>query len=103
MRLQVLEPDYLDLHRNGVVTAGGGQIIDGIEFDKQGRRVAYWLFTSHPGSARLMTTQFASVRVPADRVLHIYRVDRPGQVRGVPWLARRSRASRTSTTSRTPS
>jgi capsid protein len=34
-----------------------------------------------------MTTQFASVRVPAERVLHIYRVDRPGQVRGVPWLA----------------
>jgi lambda family phage portal protein len=87
MRLQVLEPDYLDLHRNGVVTAGGGQIIDGIEFDKQGRRIAYWLYTSHPGSARLSTTQFASVRVPADRVLHIYRVDRPGQVRGVPWLS----------------
>jgi capsid protein len=24
---------------------------------------------------------------PADRVLHVFRVDRPGQIRGVPWLA----------------
>jgi lambda family phage portal protein len=87
MRLQVLEPDYLDTNRNGLAAISGGPIIDGVEFDKQGRRVAYWLFTSHPGGQRLMTTRFESVRVPAERVLHIYRVDRPGQVRGVPWLA----------------
>lgn len=87
MRLQVLEPDYLDIHRNGLPAPGGGKIIDGVEFDEQGRRVAYWLFTSHPGSQRMMTTRFESVRTPADRVLHIYRVDRAGQVRGVPWLA----------------
>lgn len=87
MRIQVLEPDYLDTSRNGIRGEAGGPIIDGVEFDKKGRRVAYWLFTSHPGGVRLMTTQFASVRVPADRVLHIYRVDRPGQVRGVPWMA----------------
>ncbi len=85
MRLQVLEPDYLDTSRNGITT--GGQIIDGIEFDKQGHRVAYWLFTAHPGGRSLVRTRFESMRVPADRVLHVYRVDRPGQTRGVPWLA----------------
>lgn len=87
MRLHVLEPDYLDANRNGV-TEQGNPIIDGVEFDKLGRRVAYWLFGAHPG-ARLVTTKlkFGSMRVPADRVLHVYRVDRPGQVRGVPWLA----------------
>lgn len=87
MRLQVLEPDYLDHTRNGLPSSNGGQIIDGVEFDKLGRRVAYWLFTSHPGSQRLATGGYGSTRVPADKVLHIYRVDRPGQVRGVPWLA----------------
>lgn len=87
LRLRVLEPDYIDTNRNGIVGPGGGPIYSGIEFDKFGRRVAYWLFTSHPGGLRLQTTQFASVRVPADRVLHVYRVDRPGQIRGVPWLA----------------
>ena len=86
MRVQVLEPDYLDMSRNGMIGPSGGQIIQGIEFDKQGRRTAYWLFTAHPGSAA-MNSRFESVRTPADRVLHIYRVDRPGQVRGVPWLA----------------
>lgn len=87
MRLQVLEPDYLDTNRNGIVVAGGGPIIDGVEFDLQGRRVAYWLFTSHPGGRRLATTKFESQRVPADRVLHVFHVERPGQVRGVSWLA----------------
>lgn len=87
MRLQVLEPDYLDTNRNGIAGEGGGPIIDGIEFDSQGRRVAYWLFTSHPGSRRLATTRFESQRVDAARVLHVYRVERPGQVRGVSWLA----------------
>lgn len=87
MRLQVLEPDYLDTSRNGFIGDGGGPVIDGVEFDKRGRRVAYWLFSSHPGGVQVATSQFASLRIPADRVLHIYRVDRPGQVRGVPWLA----------------
>jgi lambda family phage portal protein len=87
LRLQVLEPDYIDTTRNGIVGADGGPTYQGIEFDRFGRRVAYWMFTSHPGGLRLQTTQFYSVRVPADRVIHIYRVDRPGQIRGVPWLA----------------
>jgi lambda family phage portal protein len=85
LRLQVLEPDYLDVSRSADIS-GGGKIVDGVEFDKQGRRVAYWLFTSHPGAMRFMN-RFESVRVPAERVLHVYRLDRPGQVRGVAWLA----------------
>lgn len=87
LRIQVLEPDYLDHTRTGVLAEGGGPLRDGIEFDKNGRRVAYWLHTSHPGSNRITTANLASVRVPAERVLHVYRVDRPGQDRGVPWLA----------------
>lgn len=87
LRLQVLEPDYLDSNKHGLTTPEGGTIIGGVEFDQRGRRVAYWLYTSHPGSNGLTFTRFDSVRVPADRVLHVYQVDRPGQVRGVPWLA----------------
>lgn len=87
MRIHVVEPDYIDTNRNGIVGELGGPIIDGVEFDKLGRRVAYWLYTVHPGSQRLWTQKFQSIRTPADRVLHIYRVDRPGQIRGVSWLA----------------
>jgi lambda family phage portal protein len=86
MRIQVLEPDYIDISRTGV-TFDGNKIFDGVEFDARGRRVAYWLFTSHPGGQRVMTSRFESVRTPADRVCHVFHVDRPGQIRGVSWLA----------------
>lgn len=86
-RIQLLEPDYLDTSKHGIKTATGGKIIGGVEFDSQGRRVAYWMYTSHPGSQGLVASSFGSTRVPADRVLHAYEVERPGQVRGVPWLA----------------
>lgn len=81
IQLQILEPDYIDTLKDGIPTVGGGEIIQGIEFDAQGKRVAYWLYDRHPGDSRW---HGVSKRVPSDDVLHIYTVDRPGQVRGVP-------------------
>ena len=85
LRIRVLEPDYLDVARDGQLD-NGGQVIAGVEFDQRGRRVAYWLYEDHPGGRMRMSTRFASRRVAAADVLHIYRVERPGQVRGIPWL-----------------
>ncbi len=81
IQLQVLEPDYLDHTRDGLAVVGGGEIIQGIEVDKNGKRAAYWLYERHPGDNRLYGM---SKRVPAEDVLHIYTVDRPGQMRGLP-------------------
>lgn len=88
LQLQVLEADFLDLGKTG--TNGANIIIQGVEFDTIGRRVAYWLYTEHPGDLTLGALPFRSLtsrRVPADRVIHLYQVQRPGQVRGVPDLA----------------
>ncbi len=82
-QIQVLEPDFLDTSKDGP-TASGGQVWQGIEFDARGRRVAYHLFTAHPGE---MWSVAKSVRVPAADVAHVYRIDRPGQARGVTWFA----------------
>lgn len=82
MQLQVLEPDYLDISRTEYLN-GGGRIIQGVEFNAFGKRVAYWMYQDHPGDQ--ITKTFESVRVPASEVAHIMRTDRPGQVRGVPW------------------
>jgi lambda family phage portal protein len=85
LQVKVYEPDYLNSLLSGP-TSDGGVIFEGVEFDKDGRRVAYHLFTEHPGGGvtwRLPQTR----RIPAADVLHVYRVDRPGQVRGVPWCA----------------
>jgi lambda family phage portal protein len=83
-QLQVLEADYLDTTRDNETGLAGGPIIQGVEYDKIGRRAAYWLYEAHPGS------RFAapkSYRYAASEVAHVFRADRPGQVRGVSWLA----------------
>lgn len=83
MQLQILEPDYLDVFKDGPTATG--YIIQGIEFDKIGRRVGYWLYPQHPGGRQGYGLAMPSVRIDAAEILHVYRADRPGQVRGVPW------------------
>lgn len=87
LQVRLLEADYLDDSKTGPLT-GGGYCIQGVEFDAEGRRVGYWLFDEHPGTVgpRQRAGQ-VSKRVPAADVAHLYRVDRPGQTRGIPWLA----------------
>ncbi len=90
LQIQVLEPDYLDASRTAPL-ANGGQIIQGVEFDAIGRRVAYWLFPRHPGSATVTTVQASlfptSQRYDARDILHVYKAKRAGQVRAVTWFA----------------
>lgn len=87
LALQVLEGDYIDTLRD-IVLQNGNIIMQGIEYDKNGHRVAYWLFDQHPGDAfYLVANSLVSKRVPAEDVIHVFRTDRPGQGRGVPWLA----------------
>ncbi|MGI4764966.1 MAG: phage portal protein, partial [Janthinobacterium lividum] len=86
-QLQVLESDFLDTNVDGPLP-NGNNAIQGVEFDLRGQRVAYYLFDQHPGSLTLGTTSgFRGRRVSSDFVIHIYRVDRPGQVRGISWFA----------------
>lgn len=85
LRLQVLESDYLDSTRE-MPTDTGGYVLQGIEFDSKNRRVGYWLFDQHPGEVRIMQN-IQSKFVPASEVLHIFVQERPGQHRGVPFLA----------------
>ncbi|MFD2755679.1 phage portal protein [Comamonas terrae] len=88
LRLQVLEIDYLDVARSGVLS-GGNEIISGIEFDRRGRRVAYYLFDRHPGDTGNWTVgrSGSSNRVPADEVIHYFNPERPGQQDGITRLA----------------
>lgn len=83
LQLQVLEADFLDQNRNYFADNQKGPTIQGVEFDKLGRRAAYWIYPEHPGSGR---NYKASERIPADQVIHVYEVERPGQSRGIPWL-----------------
>lgn len=85
LQLQVMEPDHLD-HGKNEVLKNGGVIVLGIQFSPIGRREGYWLFRNHPGD-NTFAFQRTSYFVPADQMEHLYRPDRPGQVRGITWLA----------------
>lgn len=84
LQLQVLEPDFLDDAKTG--TVGKNLIIQGIEFDAIGKRVAYWLFDEHPGSNSSMRS-IESRRIPAEDVIHVFLPKRAGQSRGYTWFA----------------
>lgn len=83
LQLQVLEADHLDTAKDLDRSSSGGPIIQGVEFDAGGRRAAYWLFPTHPGSSRATGV---SVRVPAADVLQVFDAERPGQARGISWF-----------------
>ena len=88
IQLQVLEGDFLSSEKQSGILPNGNQIIQGVEIDKGGRRVAYHIFQSHPGGNDIVSSaRFTTVRVPASEILHVYRMDRPGQLRGMTWLA----------------
>lgn len=89
-QLQLLESDFIANDSIARVTSKvpeGHVVIEGIELDRSGKRVAYHLHKSHPGNISLdIASNFDTIRVPAGEILHCYRQDRPGQLRGVTFL-----------------
>jgi len=55
--------------------------VDGIVLDRFGNPVHYWMLKEHPGDCGSWAS--AITRVDASSMLHWYRMDRPGQHRGV--------------------
>jgi lambda family phage portal protein len=80
LQLQVLTGEFLDLDKNEEKVAGGGYIQNGIEYDKEGALVKYWLFTRHPSEA-----PGDSIAFEAKDVLHLYEIEEAGQNRGIPF------------------
>ena len=86
LQLQVLDPDFLDTTKDQQTLPNGGRIVQGVEFDALGRRVGYWLFKEHPGSA-YSAGGLNTSRIPASEILHVFKQASPGQVRGPSWFA----------------
>jgi lambda family phage portal protein len=84
LQLQVLEGDFIDTTKYGTLT-DGGYIYYGIEFSKEAKIRAYWLWDHHPGDDLSFTYNLESHRYPVDEIIHIFDKERPGQFRGVPW------------------
>ncbi|MGE0717189.1 MAG: phage portal protein [Alphaproteobacteria bacterium] len=88
LRLRLLEADHLPVEETEPAFGpDAGYCLNGVEFDARGRRTAYRLWPNHPGEMVMRTDRMMLERVPASDVLHLYRLERPGQVRGYPWIA----------------
>lgn len=85
LEIELFEADHLDESK---VNLGGqgAEIRDGIEYDADGRRKAYYLMPDHPGGVHRFRSRAAeaSRRVPAEDVAHLFERQRV-QNRGVPW------------------
>lgn len=81
--IEILEPDFVP-HDYNAVLPDGGFIIGGIEFDKNNRRVAYWMYKQHPGDNLIIRDNTTYVRIPAEEVCHYFSPQRAGQIRGIP-------------------
>lgn len=85
LRLRLIDAEQVDASLTRDLP-DGGRIVQGIELDENGERVAYHILPERPGMP------FASLpltprRVPAEDVVHLFRVETPGQVRGISWFA----------------
>ena len=88
MQVQVIEAEFVPLLDADTwpQMPANNKMRSGIELDKRGRRVAYWVHKEHPGDGSTFTENDL-VRVPASDMIHVFEPKRPGQLRGVSMLA----------------
>lgn len=83
-QLRIIESDQIASNQNSGLSKAIDRTVQGIRVDKYGRPVSYFLYESHPGDSSIFSTKVTEVS--AARLCHIYRRDRPGQLRGVSWF-----------------
>jgi len=86
-QLKLIDPALLDIRFNEVLP-NGNRVRMGVETDRNGVRVAYYLIDD--SNTNLHQTSYYTgkyIRVPADEILHLFLPEMIDQARGVPWMA----------------
>ncbi len=86
LQVQLIEADFLPECLSTAPNGAKADVRVGIQFDGIGRRSGYWLHKSHPLETfdnNLNDYTF----VKAENMLHVYNVERAGQLRGIPQLS----------------
>jgi lambda family phage portal protein len=88
LAIELIEADRLANEKDTykVRSTDGNRITRGVELDELGKPLAYWIYPEHPNGPYSQGRQ-EPVRVDAKNILHLYRMDRIGQSRGVSWFA----------------
>lgn len=89
LRIRVLEADMVS---NPHHQMDSEKLAGGVEVDKNGAPVKYWVSKRHPGGIGFVGNEWVGIpayspRTGMRQVLHIFDRQRPGQRRGVPLLA----------------
>ncbi len=91
LRIQLIEGDRL---RDPFFKPAGAMIDNGVEFDLDGKAIAYHIANRHPDSELPYQPTLEFIRVPAfgkktgrRNVIHLCPLERIGQHRGLPFLA----------------
>lgn len=86
LSFHVVEGDLIDDARNdGYRRPDVPSDRAGIRIDEAGAPTGTWLLPGHPGD--VTAAPLTSTLVGRDRAHHLFRIDRPGQIRGVSWFA----------------
>lgn len=84
LRLQLICSEQLPYDQSGMGVVQGNEVRLGIEFSPSGERVAYHFYRDHPGDGTKQTSSQTMMRVPAAEILHVFKREQPGQLRGIP-------------------
>lgn len=87
LALQVMEADHLDEQYERTQQGDENRVIAGVELTEVGKVVAYHLWKYHPATQQRAREANIRLRVPATNAIHLFLKERPGQLRGFPWLA----------------
>lgn len=86
LALEVIEADLLDEGKTQGPDNDGNEWRMGVHIDRWGRPFEYAFRTRHPGDIT-SGLGWGEQIIPADEILHLKLIDRPGQTRGVTWFA----------------
>jgi len=96
LKLQLLEADFIDHFREGVFAQERGDAVSGVKRNRLGVGLGnydewrgLWLWPRHPGEQQAIIDKnsYTSQFISRDDLAHMFKRERPGQVRGVPWFA----------------
>jgi len=84
-KLQILSPHMCDHNKNSFATlrSPDNYVVQGVEFDKRGRKVGYWMHEYNPNNEFIL--KLAPKFVSVDDVLQVFYKEYPEQVRGIPF------------------
>jgi len=85
-QLKLIDPELLDIRFNET-RPNGVRIHMGVELDKHGKHLAYYLLDAPDDVYRSSYYTGKHTRVPADEMLHLFLPEMIDQTRGVPWMA----------------